>query len=135
MKSFISFELYVSRVQETAVFFEKHFGAKQEYGSDTFAILWLGKTRVILDQLNLEELTPANPILKEGALEHRGSGIEIVVSVEKLKRVYKSIAAENVSGLTPIDTRPWGLQDFRFLLPDGYYVRVTEAGKDVSKVW
>ena len=54
----------------------------------------------------------------------RGAGVEIVLEVDDLDAVYESCAAAGVvaEGLTD---RPWGLRDFRFTDPDGYYVRVT----------
>jgi lactoylglutathione lyase len=54
----------------------------------------------------------------------KGAGVEIVLEVDDLDAVYAACDAAGavVEGLTD---RPWGLRDFRFTDPDGYYVRVT----------
>ena len=135
MKSFISFELYVRDVQEVTLFLENIFEAEQEYGDNNFAILWLEKTRIILNELKLDEFQPPNPILKDRALEHLGCGLEIVVTVDDLEGAFSRLTEAQAQSLTPITKQPWGLRDFRFLLSDGYYVRVTEPDAGVSKAW
>ena len=134
MKSFISFEIYVKDVLGTASLLENLFSGEREYVDEGFGIIWLGKTRIILNLLNLEEFKQPNPILKVGALEHLGSGLEIVISVDDLVALH-SKAKELIVDVTPIQEQPWGLKDFRMLLADGYYVRVTEPDSKVSEVW
>lgn len=134
MKAFISFELYVRDVQKTLDFFTSVFEAKTGWVEDDFAVLWFGKTRMILNKLNLDEFKAPNPVLNDGALTHLGSGVEIVLSVESIDAVRERID-DKVANLTPIVEQPWGMRDFRFLLQDGYYIRVTEADKDVKSAW
>lgn len=132
MKSFISLEIYVRSVSDTVEAFKGLFEGSIEYADEGFAIVWLGPTRIILNALKLEEFNQPNPVLKEGALEHLGSGLEVVVSVDDIEKVYQVARQLNLSGVTPIQRQEWGLHDFRFLLSDGYYIRVTEPDDKVS---
>lgn len=135
MKTFISFELYVRDVQATCQFFNIVFAAETGWAEEDFAVVWFGRTRVILNQLKLEEFTPPNPILKDGALQHLGSGVEVVISVENLGIVRQRAIDAGAAKMTDVVERPWGQRDFRFLLPDGHYIRVTEADERVQAAW
>ena len=55
----------------------------------------------------------------------RGYGVEIVVSVTNLGELYER-ASQLKSVVAELQTRPWGLKDFRIKDPLGYYVRFTE---------
>lgn len=61
----------------------------------------------------------------------RGYGVEIVYAVEDIKSYYERVKdfANIVEELKP---QPWGLTDFRFEDPFGYYFRVTEP-HDIRK--
>lgn len=133
MKTFISFELYVRRVKATANLFTSLFDATPSELDDDFAILWFGKTRMILNALNLEEFSAPNPVVKDGALAYLGAGVEVVLSVEDFNTIRERAENANLAELTEVVLRPWGLRDFRFLLEDGYYIRVTEADEAVKK--
>ncbi len=135
MKSFISFELYVRDIDDCTNFFVSVFGATKGYEDEGFVVVWLGHTRLALNKLNLKEFEAPNPVLKEGALSHLGAGLEIVLSVENFDYIHEQVERRIVRDLTPVVDRPWGLRDFRFLLDDGYYIRVTEADVDIRRVW
>lgn len=135
MKTFISFELYVRDVAKTAKFFTSVFDAHVSYEVDDFAMLWFGKTRMILNRLDLAEFKAPNPILKNGALEYLGSGVEVVLSVEDLDTIRKRVEDYGAKELTPVLKQEWGLRDFRFLVSDGQYIRVTEADEAVKPAW
>lgn len=55
----------------------------------------------------------------------RGGGLELAVVVEDLAECFARAAAAGLRIVVEPRDRPWGRTDFRFLLPDGYYVRVT----------
>lgn len=134
MKAFISFELYVRDVPATLNFFTSVLEAKTGWVEDDFAVLWFGKTRIALTRLDLNEFKAPNPVLNDGALKHLGSGVEVVLSVEDLDELHERISSE-VSDITPITKQPWGLRDFRFLLQEGYYIRITEADQGIQSNW
>lgn len=135
MKTFISFELYVRDVEKTAAFFTSVFNARASYTAHDFVMLWFGKTRMILNKLDLAEFKAPNPVLNDGALEHLGSGVEVVLSVEDFDNTRMLVEKYGVKSLTPVIKQEWGLRDFRFLVDDGQYIRVTEADDHVTAAW
>ncbi|TAH33476.1 hypothetical protein EYC59_05085 [Candidatus Saccharibacteria bacterium] len=135
MKIFSSFEICVRDVSRTVQLFVDIFEAQKEYEDSTFAVIWFGKSRIILNKLELSEFSAPNPILKAGATEHLGAGLEIVIAVENLSELHGKLQHADVQGLTDIVSREWGLKDFRFAISDGYYIRVTEPDAGVKEVW
>ena len=55
----------------------------------------------------------------------RGYGVEIVVPVADVRRVY-AVARRARCVVEDLRLRPWGVRDFRIEDPFGYYVRFTE---------
>lgn len=61
----------------------------------------------------------------------RGYGVEIVYAVENIHEYYREVKEfANIVGALKL--QPWGLTDFRFEDPFGYYFRVTEP-HDIRK--
>lgn len=56
----------------------------------------------------------------------RGYGVEIVIMVKDVDRVYQDIKSF-AKIVDEIEIRPWGLKDFRIEDPFGYYLRITEV--------
>jgi predicted enzyme related to lactoylglutathione lyase len=54
-----------------------------------------------------------------------GLGVEIMLEVDDVERWRDRVTASGHPILEPLQTRPWGLTDFRITDPDGYYLRVT----------
>lgn len=129
----LSTEIYVYDVAKSAEFFEHFFGFKVAYQQNDFATLWLGKTRLILNILELDQFTPPNPILKDKAKDYLGAGVELVISIDNLDDTYTRLQKEEV-GVTEIKKQEWGLRDFRFITKEGYYIRVTEPDKSVEAI-
>lgn len=127
----LSTEIYVNDVSASADFFAKFFNFEIKYLEKNFATLWLGKTRLILNSLNLQEFTKPNPVLKKGALNYLGAGVELVISVNNLEEIYSKLQNEGIKP-TPIKQQAWGLRDFRFITEDGHYIRVTEPDDSVK---
>ena len=57
------------------------------------------------------------------------TGVEIVLEVDYLHAERDRIRAAGWPIDEDIVRRPWGLQDFRVLDPDGYYLRFTHAAR------
>lgn len=55
----------------------------------------------------------------------RGAGVEIVLEVDDVMAYLARVQAAGHPILHPLEQRPWGLTDFRFTDPDGYYLRIT----------
>jgi lactoylglutathione lyase len=52
-------------------------------------------------------------------------GVEVVLEVDDLDAEYRAVTDAGWPIDEPITHRPWGLDDFRLLDPDGYYLRFT----------
>ena len=52
-------------------------------------------------------------------------GVEFVLEVDDLRAERDNLASAGWQVADEITERPWGLQDFRVLDPDGYYWRIT----------
>lgn len=118
-------ELYVHDVASTTELFENIFGAKVTYLQADFAELRIDESRMLLNKLDPQEFEKKNPIHKFGAFDHLGAGLELGIYVDDLDTVYSKALAAGLPYVSDIKLQEWGLRDFRLLLPDGYYVRVT----------
>lgn len=127
----VAVELYVDDVRATADFFQQYLSFTAERVEAGFAVLWLGSTRLLLNSVTSAKFEDQNPITKDGAIAHRGAGVELVLSVPDLEEIHSALQAANLPYLGGIAEQSWGLRDFRFLLPDGFYVRVTEPDEGV----
>ena len=56
----------------------------------------------------------------------KGAGVEIVLETDDLTALHDRCAAAGVVA-EPLQSRPWGLADFRITDPDGYYLRITHG--------
>jgi uncharacterized glyoxalase superfamily protein PhnB len=68
---------------------------------------------------------PENHPLKASDSRQRGLGVEIVLDVEDINDIYNKVVAKGYHIQTKLSKRSWGLEDFRLLDPDGYYLRIT----------
>jgi len=56
----------------------------------------------------------------------RGYGVEVVVTTsQNLEELSQRLVNAKYNVVEPLAQQPWGLDDFRVLDPDGYYLRVT----------
>jgi lactoylglutathione lyase len=131
MNRMVAVELYVDEVRTTADFFQQYLGFTAERVESSFAVLWLGSTRLLLNSVSSAQFGEQNPIRKDGAIAHRGAGVELVLSMPDLEEVHSGLRAANLPYLSEIVQQDWGLRDFRFVLPDGFYVRVTQPDEGV----
>jgi lactoylglutathione lyase len=118
-------ELFVDDLDTSVTFWTGVLGFSVDRRDDGYASLRRGSVVLGLGPVAKLPSTGDGPGFTQGRLAAgKGAGVEIVLEVDDLDRVYESCAAAGVvaEGLTD---RPWGLRDFRFTDPDGYYVRVT----------
>lgn len=61
--------------------------------------------------------------------EHRlpPTGVELVLEVDDLAGELERVHRAGWPMAEELQSRPWGLHDFRVLDPNGYYLRITEA--------
>ena len=53
------------------------------------------------------------------SVQHGSGGLNIAVRVDDIDAEHRLLAERGV-GVSPIEARPWGQRDFRFIDPDGY---------------
>ena len=68
---------------------------------------------------------PNNDSFTEKDYRRPTKGIEIVFEVDDLAAERDRIKAKGWKVEDDIKMQPWGLEDFRLVDPDGYYVRIT----------
>ncbi len=56
---------------------------------------------------------------------HKGYGAEIVLEVTDIKKVYEQVKISGYAIHEALTVQNWGLEDFRLVDPDGYYLRIT----------
>lgn len=89
---------------------------------DCYAAIVNGRVRIGLAAFGL---LPERHYFREGAAGRRGVGVEVVLEVIDLAG-YEQRARSAKAIFEPLQRRPWGLEDFRVIDPDGYYIRVTQ---------
>ena len=63
-----------------------------------------------------------NPNIKNN---QKGYGVEIVLEVSNINEVYEQVKSSGYPIDGPLKMQNWGLEDFRLIDPDGYYLRIT----------
>lgn len=54
------------------------------------------------------------------------TGVEMVLEVDDLQAEFERVRAAGWPLVEELQSRPWGLRDFRLLDPSGYYLRITD---------
>jgi len=98
---------------------------REEHGDDGYLVLRNGAARIAF--------WPGSPKIAGHhyfagfpADTPRGYGVEVVVAVGDLDRVYARARSAGCV-VRDLGLRPWGLRDFRVTDPFGYYLRFTDA--------
>lgn len=109
-------------VPEAVAFFVDGLGFRSMESEAGYVSLELSAVRLaIVDRSHL----PAGHPLLAAPGERQGLGVEIVIEVRDVDAVYERICSRGIALASALGTRPWGLRDFRVMVPCGYYVRVT----------
>ncbi|RLL48477.1 hypothetical protein D8M04_04255 [Oceanobacillus piezotolerans] len=75
----------------------------------------------------MRNLPDRHPLKVTGNSQKIGLGVEIVLEVEDVNDVYNKVVAKGYPIHTELTKRPWGMNDFRIMDPDGYYLRITSS--------
>lgn len=115
--------------------FEK---VKEFYGKLGFRVIWERKPEekkgylVIKKDNNILCFWPGNEyVFKQEYFKNfpkdtkKGYGVEIVILVEDIDKVYENIKSF-AKVVEPLIVKPWGLKDFRIEDPFGFYLRFSE---------
>jgi hypothetical protein len=118
--------IYVKDVSKTASLFERALGAEARTLQPDMVELRVGNGRLLL---NDESMAGSMEQLDAGKPEQQ---LEFGIFVDDIETVHENIvvitktsAKSEIPFISDIEERKSGLRDFRFKLPEGYYVRIT----------
>ena len=123
-------ELFVSDMTASVAFYTEVLGfhvtrAEPDYVSVRNGAVVLGLGPVA----KLPETGVGPGFTQQRLHADRGAGVEIVLELDdldELRALYRNSQTRGVVAAA-LRNQPWGLQDFRVVDPDGYYLRVTHG--------
>jgi lactoylglutathione lyase len=130
-------ELFVDDLARSVDFYTNVLGFTVPRSSDEYVVVRRGLVVLGLGPTaKLPEHGEGPGFTRQRLALAKGAGVEIVLeldTVDELAALYDWCRAQNVV-VEPLQLRPWGLQDFRVVDPDGYYLRLTHgnAAEDES---
>lgn len=118
-------ELFTSDMKKSVDFYTKVLGFTME-GTEinrSYQPIKKGNVIIGIGPINkLSENHHFNPDLKP---IYKGYGAEIVLEVTDIKEVYEQVKSSGYHIHRELTMQNWGLEDFRLVDPDGYYLRIT----------
>jgi predicted enzyme related to lactoylglutathione lyase len=117
-------EIFVEDVERSAAFYGAVLGFERQHESPGYVAMRRGSAAI---GIGLARDLPEQHPLKRRGSEQAGVGVEIVIEVNDVDAAYKAAVDASWPVHGPVQTRPWGLRDFRLSDPDGYYIRVTST--------
>nr|WP_297784935.1 VOC family protein [uncultured Allomuricauda sp.] len=124
-KMTLRMELFTSDMKKSVDFYTKVLGFTMEGTEINMSYQPVRKGNVVIGIGPIRKLSKNhhfNPDLKP---INKGYGVEIVLEVADIKEVYEQVKASGYSIHEPLTYQNWGLEDFRLVDPDGYYLRIT----------
>lgn len=123
-------ELLVQSVPDSMDFYTRVLGFDTiSYQPDNYSVFRKGGIQIALqDQAQLPDDHPLKPHNRSVGL-----GIELVLEVEDIQADYARVQQSGWELSDTLAKRPWGLQDFRVLDPNGFYIRITESTSTKGK--
>lgn len=91
---------------------------------DNILCFWCGNESV-LDHPYFKDFPKSTPLVK---------GVEVVLTTSHLDELYAKLKGDDCV-VEKIETKPWGLCDFRMKDPYGYYLRLTTPHDIKSMEW
>lgn len=125
--------IYVKDVPKTANIFKKVFlNAKVRNIQPGLTEVTIGTGRLLLSETAMDSLKTTNLAPQPVTTENVGTELELGIWVEDLEAVHQTIGdlkssdeSAEIPFVSTIQIQPSGIQDFRFKLREGYYIRVT----------
>jgi hypothetical protein len=118
--------IYVKNVPKTASLFRKAFGAQARALQPNMIELTVGSGRLLLNEREMQ-----GPVT---TIAQTDKELELGIWVNDLEAVYNKVngmtsdtKTSEIRYISEIEKKKSGIQDFRFRLAEGYYVRVTGA--------
>ncbi|WP_249598956.1 VOC family protein [Peribacillus frigoritolerans] len=117
-------ELFVESIEKSVGFYRDilEFNAPKEI---IHTYVPVKKGSVTLGLGEMKSLPKNHPLKVSNNSQQTGLGVEIVLEVEDINGIYNKVVEKGYSIQTKLTKRSWGLEDFRLIDPDGYYLRIT----------
>ncbi|MDP1422079.1 VOC family protein [Peribacillus simplex] len=117
-------ELFVESIEKSVEFYRDilEFNAPKEI---IHTYVPVKKGSVTLGLGEMKNLPESHPLKVSNSCQQTGLGVEIVLEVEDINDIYNKVVEKGYSIQTKLTKRSWGLEDFRLIDPDGYYIRIT----------
>ncbi len=118
-------ELFTSDMEKSVDFYTKILGFTMEGKKVNESYQPVKNGNVVIGIGPISKLSQDhhfNPNLEN---MRKGYGVEIVLEVNNIQKVYERVKSSGYSVDEPLSTQNWGLKDFRIIDPDGYYLRIT----------
>ncbi|QNK48966.1 VOC family protein [Brevibacterium sp. PAMC23299] len=117
-------ELFVESIEKSVGFYRDilEFNAPKEI---IHTYVPVKKGNVTLGLGEMKSLPENHPLKVSNNSQQTGLGVEIVLEVEDINDIYNKVVEKGYSIQTKLTKRSWGLEDFRLIDPDGYYLRIT----------
>ncbi|MBM7601489.1 putative enzyme related to lactoylglutathione lyase [Virgibacillus halotolerans] len=112
-------ELFVGDIEKSMNFYSNVLGFNLPKDTNK-SYISVRNGDVVLGLGEMENLSEKHP-LKTSNGQQIGLGVEIVLEVEDVKKAYNKVVAKEYPIQAELTKRPWGLEDFRIVDPDGYY--------------
>jgi len=123
-------ELFVSDLRASVAFYTEVLGFSVTRADPGYVSVRHGSVVLGLGPVAKLPDTGAGPGFTRQRLHaDRGAGVEIVLELDDLNglaALYRRCQTRGVV-VQPLREQPWGLQDFRLVDPDGYYLRMTHG--------
>ncbi|MCP3765043.1 VOC family protein [Domibacillus sp. A3M-37] len=122
-------ELFVENIEKSIEFYRDvlEFNVSKEADKDYVPV---EHGDVILGLGGMKNLPEQHPLKVNNHNQKNGLGIEIVLEVEDINAFYSKIVSKGYPIETGLSKKPWGLEDFRLMDPDGYYLRITSIADE-----
>jgi lactoylglutathione lyase len=129
----LRFELFVNDVERSLAFYAATLGLQPPPDYDPLGYVPVSAGRVRIGLQRFSALPADHHFRSAGFSGPRGTGVEIVIEVDDVDAAFaraREAAVTHGGRVEPLAVRPWGQRDFRLVDPDGYYIRVTSAGRE-----
>jgi lactoylglutathione lyase len=121
----VRFELFVQDMDQAIAFYTQILGFQVHRREATYASLRNGLVVIGLGPIDKLPQEHGGYFTRSKLRAARGLGVEIVLEVDDVQTMYERSQSRSYPIEEPLQKRPWGLTDFRFVDPDGYYLRIT----------
>lgn len=120
-------EICVSSLSDSITWFSEVLQFEVVDRDSHFASLQRGETTILLGTDHGPYWSPEHARIPDPG--QRGGGVEIVLLVEGIEEVYRNARERGGEIVRPLESKPWGMNQFWVRHPDGFLLRPAERIK------